>query len=521
MSKQRIAANLLIMGAGQIATWVLSTIYLVMVSRYLGPDRQGELSLAVSIVTVLGLVVNLGMETLITRTVARTPERGAAIASTAIVVRGILALPVFVALYIYAQIAGLNLETRQAAYFVAFGMILTAFGGVMLATFQGREQMSRLTIGTVLQGALTLGLALLIRLFHGGVVAFAIVQVVVPLVLLVLTLRWMRGVARLTWRVSRRQVQDLITGSLAFWASNAFLTVYMYIDSVILFSLAGTRAVGFYAPATRMFTVALFLPTIVGSVTLPQLSRLGVDAGSDFTRAARKTLSLLIACAVPITVGLATFAAPLILAVFGSAYQPAVPALVVLSLCIPCTFLNIQFAQSLAAREQQHLWTIVMAASCVVNPLINLALIPLAEREWHNGALGAALALLVTEILMAVYGAIVLRDVVFDRSLGRATAGALAAGAAQGLVLWLTSSWWSPLGEVLGVVVYGALAILFGAVSRNDAALLLGTVTRRVPGSHNRRTSSSATATKHMSAFTGEQALAASRDHSLVGTPER
>lgn len=481
MSKQRIMSNLLILGGGQIATWMLTTIYLVVVSRYLGPGRQGELSLAGSIVSVLGLVVTLGMDTLIIRTVARTPERTDMIASTAIVVRGILALPALAALYIYVQIANLNAETRQAAFIIAFAFIITSFSSVVLATFQGREQMSLLAIGSIVSGVLSLALAVLVRLLHGGIVVFAVTSALVALVMLMVYLHWMRDFARLTWRVSQHDMREVITGSLAFWANTVFLTVYIYIDSIILFSLAGAHAVGFYATATRMFSVALFLPTIVGSVTLPQLSRLGVDAGPEFTRASRETLSLLIACGVPLTIGLATFAGPLISTVFGPAYGPAVPALVMLSLCIPFTFLNIQISQSLAAREQQRLWTIIMAACCVVNPLINLALIPLAGQRWHNGAVGAAMALLVTEILMTIYGVIVLRDVVIHRTLGRAAMGACAAGAAQGLVLWLTAALWPPLGEALGVLAYGLLAVPFGALSHHDVALLYETVARRVP----------------------------------------
>jgi O-antigen/teichoic acid export membrane protein len=479
VSKQRIISNLLVMATGQIATWALSTVYLVLVSRYLGPGRQGELSLATSVVAVFGLILALGMDTFITRAVARAPERTGTLASTAMMVRGAVAIPVLAALYIYAHVAHLNAETRQATYIMAVSALVGALGGVLLAAFQGHEQMSRLTIGVVVQNVLDLALAILVIRLHGSVLAFAAIPVLVTLTLLALNLYWVRRIARLTWHVSLWDVREVVRGSLAFWANSVFLTIYIYIDSVILFSLAGARAVGFYAPATRMFSVALFLPTIIGAVTLPQLSRLGVEAGSDFTRASRKTLSFLIACAVPATIGLATFAGPLVHIVFGPAYQPAAPALLILSLCIPFTFVNIQFAQMLAARDQQWRWTVIMAVSCVVNPLLNVAAIPLAERLWHNGAMGAASALLVTEIVMAVYGVVILRDVLRDRTLHRSVVGATVAGAGQAAVLWLTASLWPMVGESLGIVAYGTIALALGVVSRDDVGLLVGTVTRR------------------------------------------
>lgn len=484
MSKQRIASNLLVMGTGQIITWTLTTLYLVLVSRYLGPYRQGELSLAASIVSVLGLVVGLGMDTLITRTVARRPERSGPLASAAILTRVFLAIPALAVLYIYAHVAHLNGETRLTAYVMALSMVLGSISDVLLALFQGHERMSLSALGTIAQNTCILGLAIIAMTWlHGGVAAFAVISVIVALVLLALDLYWIRPYACLTWRVTRRDIHDVIVGSLAFWANTIFLTIYIYIDSIILGALAGTAAVGIYAPAARMFSVALFLPSIVGSVTLPLLSRLGVDAGADFVRVSRKTLSLLGACAVPLTVGVATFAGPLILAVFGPSYRSSAPVLVVLSLCIPCTFLNIQAGQTLAARDQQWRWTLIMAVSCAVNPLLNLVLIPLAQAQWHNGALGAAWSLLATEMLMATYAAIVMRDILCDRALARSIGAALVAGGAQLLTVWLTAQLWAPLGEALGAVAYGAVAIALGLFPREDMALLWQIVVRR---SHSR-----------------------------------
>jgi hypothetical protein len=65
--------------------------------------------------------------------------------------------------------------------------------------------------------------------------------------------------------------------------------------------------------------------------------------------------------------------------------------------------------------------------------------------------------------------------------------GALAAGAAQGAVLWITASVWSPVGEALGVITFGVVAIAIGAMPRGDAALLLQAVTQRLQGSRGGR----------------------------------
>src|SRR5438309_7348714 len=105
MSKQRIVKNMLIMGIGQVCTWGLSLLFLVLISRYLGPTRFGELTLAKSIIVVFWLGAKLGMDTLITRAVARDAGRAGPLTSAAMIVRTVLTIPVLLAAFAYAHLA--------------------------------------------------------------------------------------------------------------------------------------------------------------------------------------------------------------------------------------------------------------------------------------------------------------------------------------------------------------------------------------------------------------------------------
>jgi O-antigen/teichoic acid export membrane protein len=481
-NKQRIVSNLLSMGIGQIATFVFSLLLFVVISRYLGPSRFGELILAKAIVMVAWLGVTLGMETLIMRTVARAPERAGPVASAAIVARSGLAIPVLVGVYVFVRIAHLNAETALATYMYCAAQVVWALQRVLLAIFQGRERMSLSAKWSIGRNVLALALVFCVRWWHGGVVAFAATQIPVEIVLFGVTLRWMRSFGRLTWRVTLKDLREVTQGSLAFWASEVFFTTYLYVDAVILAGIAGTHAVGIYTPATQMLSAAMFLTVIIGPATLPQLSRLGVAKGADFERAGRRSLSLFIVAAVPLTIGAATFSGTVILSVFGPAYRSSIPVAIALSLAILPMFLNSQFSQILTACDRQWRWTLALAGCCVLNPPLNFVLIPLAQHAWHNAALGAAVAWLATELVEVIYGIVLLRGIVIDRSMGRILLGASAAGALQGAALWSTASVSLLLGEVLGAVTYGVAAVMLGAMPRDDISLLWGSVTRHLRG---------------------------------------
>jgi O-antigen/teichoic acid export membrane protein/DNA-binding SARP family transcriptional activator len=479
MNRRRIVSNLLIMVSGQAMTLVLSSFSLVLLSRYLGPGRFGDLTVAYAIVNVLGLLIGFGMDTWITRSVARSPERSAEIVSACIMIRVLLAIPAPGILFIYLHASHLSADAQTAAYLLVINMVAAQLGAVLLATLQGHERMSFGAVGSVMDNVLGFALTIFVIARHGGIVDFALIRVVMGVLLLAFYLFWTRRLLSVTWRFSGHTVREAVGGSLTFWASSLFLTFYMYIDSVILASLAGTRAVGFYTPATYVFAVALFVPTIVGAVTLPSLSRLGTEAGTDFVDATRKTLSLLLACAIPLTVGLISFAGPIISIIYGPQFGPSTPVLMVIALCIPFTFLSIQVAQALAARNQQWRWTVVMGTSCLVNPVLNLVLIPLSVHQWHNGALGAAYSLLATETLMVIYGILTLRHIVFHAMVGRVVLGVLTAGAAQAAVVWFVGGRLVVLGEVLGGCAYLTIAIVLNAIPRQEVRWALETALRR------------------------------------------
>jgi O-antigen/teichoic acid export membrane protein len=472
MSKRRVFANLLVLGTNQIATWLISMVSLVLIGRYLGPTGLGVLSLAGAAVGVAGILASLGMDIYVVRTVARSPERASELVSAVLAVRLGLMAPILASLYAYTVVAHVTTDTQLVTFFLAISMVISGLASPLVAAMQGRERMGFPALMSFLVNLLELGVVILVIEIHGGVVLFAGLWIPIAAGGTILNVLWAGRFARISLRTTRKAIEEVVRGGLAFWTISIFATFYLYIDSIILGSLAGTAAVGIYAPATRLLSVGLFLPGIVASATLPLLSRLGVDAAGDFLRVGRQTLTFLLVSAVPLTIGLATFGGYLITTIYGPGYQASIPVLVALSFCIPPIFLNIQANQTLVAQDQQWRWTIVMVLGCVINPALNFALIPFAEHNWHNGALGAAVAFLVSEVLMTGYAIVVLRRMLFHTTVIRALLGCLIAGLAQIALLWLCGGFWPPLAEAVALAGFTTLAVAFGALPRSDIMLL-------------------------------------------------
>ena len=136
-----------------------------------------------------------------------------------------------------------------------------------------------------------------------------------------------------------------------------------------------------------------------------------------------------------ICVGAVLVAAPLVRVLYGPDFTESIPVFALLALCVPPMYLNIMANQLMIARNQQMVWTKMMALASLINPALNLVLIPYFQRTQGNGAIGASIAMVVTELVLAVIGYVLVRDTFTRNSVVRLLRAAVATALMAGLVI--------------------------------------------------------------------------------------
>jgi len=222
----------------------------------------------------------------------------------------------------------------------------------------------------------------------------------------------------------------------------------------------------------------MFLPVLLSTAWLPRLVAAFEESAEKLWRTARTPLELVLVLSMPIAAGTAIVAGPLIHLLYGSAYRNAVPVMVVLGLCIPPMYLNIMLASVLIAQKRQVVWTWVMAGATVVNPPFNLLLIPMTQHRYGNGAVGAAVSLLVTELLVVLAGFTMVGRNIFGRTEARrcllcALATALMCGAFYAMRPVSVG-----LALVLGVAIFVLSAVKFRIATPAEMAFVTARLSR-------------------------------------------
>jgi O-antigen/teichoic acid export membrane protein len=206
-----------------------------------------------------------------------------------------------------------------------------------------------------------------------------------------------------------RVLKSIIKSGLPYAVVAFAMTLYWRTDTVLIERLLpdGAREAGNYAQAFRLFDAFAMIPIMFGGLLLPILSR-ELAAGNDIrSLAATASRSLLPPLGIA-AVTLATFPHEILDLLYISPAPSAVSAFTLLMLTLVPVGVTFIFSTMLTAAGLMKRLGFITLAAMVVNVIMNILLIP----EYHGA--GAALAALVTQLLVAAACVITVRKKMFS-----------------------------------------------------------------------------------------------------------
>jgi O-antigen/teichoic acid export membrane protein len=395
--------------SAQPLTWAASLLMAIAVPRLLGSEALGEYTVAFTIQTLAITVLSLGINDYLTRYVAQRPRSTMRAIGLAIAIETLAALAGGVLIAIVIPRLDPNLVDPRLLNIMLIGLIAAPAQGVLLATLRGREQHALYAwLNAGWSVIMTVG-GVMVLFLGGDVIAYAAATVVLGI-----------AMTALNWKLSRlplhrpslnfpvlRDARALLRGGFPFLSWNVTLTVYGSIDRVLLGALVPTSEVGWYAAAYRVIGSAVFIPTLLTTPLFPALSR-SVGDPPALRRAIGQTLRIAMLFTVPLSAGIIALA-PVVPSLLGwpDDFANAVPLMMILSLHLPVVAVDMVLGTVLMAIGREGRWVRIGIIAGVFNLSTNWFGIPLAEQMTGNGAIGASVITVATELLMLV-GALVL-----------------------------------------------------------------------------------------------------------------
>lgn len=454
----------MMLAGGQLASWLFGLGWTFVVPRRLGPAAIGEYVVAISTAAVLGIIVNQGANPLLTREIARDNTKAPELIAGAIVMRLAITVPACFGMLIYIHIAGFDSHRALFIWLATAIAITAAVSAAFEATFSGLERMEFLAYAALVGNGLASLLGIVLVLIGGRLVAVMVLNLGLTLLVLALNVYWSRRLFTVAWRGPARLVLHILRGGFNFWIGGLFFTAYLWIDAILLSIMVPAWVVGWYGVPSQLFAAILMVVGVLCTAWFPRLAAAHTEGVDRLRQTARPAIEAAVVLSLPVAAGTALVSGPLVGLLYDGAFAGAVPVLAILGACLVPTFVNMMAYQILQAEGRQVSWFKVIAFATVLNIAANLVLIPHFQAQ-GNGAVGAALSLLLTEVVELV-AALVLLPWLLSPALLRRTARAAAATA-----------------FMVAVVIAVSRAGLFAEVGAGLAAFTVGALLLRVPTS--------------------------------------
>ncbi len=475
MSEQgnSIAKNAGVLMASQLITWGLTLALMVFLPRMLGATAVGQFHLANSIWAIVGIVAVFGMDILLTKEIARNPAKTAELFGTAVTLRAILYIIGFGAAVLYSHLAGYGQQTRTVIYIIGFSVFIMQFSDTYRASLQGLERMEFISLADILAKAFTTIVGLTLLFLGQGILVIAVVMTGASVVSLTIHGVSLRRLQPIRYHFDWQLAKWMLKSSFPYFLVSAFLVIYIQVDIVIISLLVDEEVVGWYGAADGLFATLLFIPSVFITAVFPVLSRMYADESDMLPHLMRKSFDLLALLSIPIGLGVLAIADPLVVLLFGPDFINSGPVLAVMGIVIILTYQNMLLGRFIISIDRQNAWTVVMAVATFATIPLDLLFIPWCQNKFGNGAIGGALAFVVTESIMLIAGLVLLPKGALGWGNAWTAVRALVAGLGMVAAIWMWRDAFIAIPVVVGGIVYLGLILLMRVVPKEDWALAL------------------------------------------------
>jgi O-antigen/teichoic acid export membrane protein len=469
---KHIAKNASVLLGSQVIMWLLTMALTIVMPRYLGAAGVGKIQFATSLWMMIAVITAFGTDLLLTKEIARQPDRTSALFGSAIVLRFGLFTVGYSSTILALWFFGYPSDTISIVCLIGISHLIRQFVAVAQATLQGLERMEVFSLGEILSNALYTFLGITLLLNGWSIYAITALMIVAPIVNLAIQLSFLSRLYKLRLNFEWQSAYHMLQAGWPYLLSSFFLVAYMQVDIIIISALVDERAIGWYSAADRLFGTFLFIPAVYITAAFPVFSRMFVDDQSGLQRLISKSFDMLFLLSVPIGFGLTIIANPLVALIFGAEFANSGPILAVLGIVLILTYQNILIGRFLISMDRQNAWTIVMAVATVATIPLDMAFIPWCETLFGNGALGGALAFVVTELGMLLIGLKLLPSGALTRANLWTAVRVMTAGIVMMAVVWQFEYMFIGIPILIGAVSYIAIVLLLRVIPKEDFELL-------------------------------------------------
>ncbi|MDX8338070.1 flippase [Draconibacterium sp. IB214405] len=396
--------------SGNIVKMFLVFIVGVFVTRYLGPERYGSLSYAISFVGLFAALNSLGLDSIVVKELVNNNERQQdQLMGTSFILRICGNLFALFLITIFTFFFSEGDETRPLIFIIGAGTLFSSLNVINLY-YQSKVLSKYVVWSQTIALAVVSVLKVILIVTSASLVYFAIAnafQTVIMSAGLIYFYKKIGGKFK-NWQFDISRAKRLLRDGLPLLFSGIAITVYMKIDQVMLKGMLDSGAVGEYAAAVKLSEVWYFIPTAIASSVFPAILNAKKESERKYEKRLQQFYTLLVWIAIGISLPLSLSSNSLCNFLFGEKYVHTGEILSVHIWASVFVFLGVASGRWLISEGLYKYSMYRTIIGAIVNVALNILLIP------RYAGIGAAWATLVSYAFSSCFLNIVIKELRID-----------------------------------------------------------------------------------------------------------
>ena len=391
--KSKFVLNTGWMMFAQIYQMIVSLIIGVISARYLGPSNYGTINYAASYVSFFSIACQLGLEGIVVKEIVNNRSKEGEILGSSIVMRLCAALLSIISVCLIVWVINPNDNLLLIVTFLRALILLFEAFNILETWYQSNLQSKVTTIIKCVAYTVMSLYRIILLLTARSVIWFAFATSLDALVIAVLLL--VHYSKHGTHKLSNSWVtgKTLFSQSYHLIISTLMAVVYSQMDKLMIGKMIDQTHVGFYAAATTICHMWMFIPQALSNSSRPLIVDLKQKSERTYLKRLRQlnfaTFWIGFICAVAITV-LSDF---IINTLYGADYAEAKGPLILIIWSVAISALSYPRAIWMICEGNQNYTKHILIWGVVVNLVLNAISIPIL------GMNGAAIATIATEFM--------------------------------------------------------------------------------------------------------------------------
>ena len=480
----RIVSNTMNIFTIDIVSKIIGMGFMIYAARVLGVKEFGTLILIGTVINLLNMFSAVGIRPMAIREIAKNKDQGGKYINNVLGLRLILASVSYMILILVVLIVDYEPRVNKLLYIMGLSMfpeaLVNTFGIVYIA-FERMKINAQISIVIGFSSTcisillLYLGYGVMALVLNG--IAFSFLNAIIygyhiwtrffpfKIEVKVSILRWM------------------FFESLPF-ASHGIMNMITQRSSVFLLSaikgpVDPTVAIGYYTPAIKAIDPLMKLPHSMRLALLPVISENENSPELIKKIVENTTKYLLIFLSFPIIVMTTFFPEKLVLLILGDKYLPSASILGIIGVAFAFKALNAPIIAVLASSGHLYRYLYLSGGVTIFTVILNIFLIPRYSYK------GAAVTVLVEAIITTLTRHYLVRDIYGtnpgEQKMLIKVFSTIGTSVVLTFILYKVVQIPVPFSVSIGLVAYGGMIYFLGIFSRNEMAVVVRRLLKKVP----------------------------------------